>query len=505
MQRSAIFKSAVCTTAILTAPAAFADVTAEQVWEDWQTQIQRSSSINVSSEGETYENGVLTVSGLSYVTNQDGVSINSDLGDVIFTENSDGTVDITIQENMTFTITGDADDAPMNITADLTLNGAEIIASGDESAITYDASVDRYLIDMNFVIKGDQPESFDLRMSLTEVTGTSTSAKDEQGQSLDYDVNIGALNYVMAIEPTDGGAVDLAGNVADLSATGSTYTPNAAIEGPAEMALQNGLTSAFSATTGAGTSFIKIDSPHNNLTIQTSSQSSKADLAVDASRVDVSGEIQGHELRVVADAMPMEFAMTADTYGFNMLMPLSRSDDAQDYEMGLNLENIRMGDAIWAMADPSNALSHDPITLQVDLSGQAKLFFDAIDPDQYEFAMRINDMESVGELLSLNLNNLLIAFGGAQLTGTGAFTFDNSDLTTFDGMPRPTGSATIKGSGINALMTDLESSGLPVQDAIMGARMMMGMFTKATGDDQVETTVEINDEAQILLNGQRIR
>ncbi|OUD09566.1 hypothetical protein BVC71_06865 [Marivivens niveibacter] len=505
MQRSAIFKSAVCTTAILTAPAAFADVSAEQVWEDWQSQIVRSASIKLNSESETYENGVLTITGLSYGSNQDGVTINSNLGDVIFTENADGTVEITLQENMVFTITGGAGDEEMNITADLTLNGAEIIASGDDSAITYDASVDRYLIAMNFVLDGDQPESFDLRTTLTDVTGTSTSGTDDEGQSLDYDLNIGALEYVMALEPTDGGTVDIAGQVNDLSAAGSNYNPTAAIEGPAEMALQNGLTSAFNASWGFARSFINIDSPESKLTILSESQSSATDFAVDASRINASVESKGHELRVVTDAMPMEFAMTADTYGFNMLMPLSRSDDAQDYAMGLNLENIRMGDAIWAMADPSNALSHDPITLQLDLSGQAKLFFDAIDPDQYEFMMRMNDMESFGELLSLNLNNLLIAFGGAQLTGTGAFTFDNSDLTTFDGMPRPTGSATIKGSGIDALMTDLETSGLPVQDAIMGARMMMGMFTQATGDDQVETTLEITDDAQILLNGQRIR
>ena len=505
MQRSAIFKSAVCTTAILTAPAAFADVTAEQVWQDWQSQIERSSTIQIATQGETYENGVLTVSGLSYVNNQDGLNINSDLGDVVFTENADGTVDITVPEKMSFTITSDLDDDAMDITADLTLTGADITAAGDENTITYDALVDRYLIDVDFALDGDEPESFKLRLNLVGVEGTSTSSNDDQGQSLDYDVTMGALNYIMSIEPTDGGTVSLAGNMTDLSANGSTYTPTAAIEGPAELALQNGLTSAFSASWGAADNFIQIESPDTNLTVKTNSQSGATDFAVDATRIDVAVETTGHEVRVVTDAMPMEFAVTADTYGFNMLMPLARSEEAQDYEMGLNLENIRIGDTIWAMADPANAIPHDPITLQLDLSGQAKLLFDAIDPEQLEFMMQMNEMEVFGELLSLNLNNLLIAFGGAQLTGTGAFTFDNSDKTTFDGMPRPTGSATIQGNGINALMSDLESSGLPVQDAIMGARMMMGMFTKATGDDQVETTVEITDDAQILLNGQRIR
>ena len=36
-------------------------------------------------------------------------------------------------------------------------------------------------------------------------------------------------------------------------------------------------------------------------------------------------------------------------------------------------------------------------------------------------------------------------------------------------------------------------------------RMMLGMFTRPTGDDQLTSTFEINAEGQILVNGERIR
>ncbi len=45
---------------------------------------------------------------------------------------------------------------------------------------------------------------------------------------------------------------------------------------------------------------------------------------------------------------------------------------------------------------------------------------------------------------------------------------------------------------------------LPEQEA-MGFRMMMSMFTVATGDDTMTSKIEINEQGHILANGQRIQ
>jgi hypothetical protein len=72
-------------------------------------------------------------------------------------------------------------------------------------------------------------------------------------------------------------------------------------------------------------------------------------------------------------------------------------------------------------------------------------------------------------------------------------------------MPRPEGSLTLTGEGINGLLDKVSQMGLPGGEQIMGARMMLGMFTTVTGDDQIESTVEVNDQGHVLVNGQRMR
>jgi hypothetical protein len=45
---------------------------------------------------------------------------------------------------------------------------------------------------------------------------------------------------------------------------------------------------------------------------------------------------------------------------------------------------------------------------------------------------------------------------------------------------------------------------VPEQD-VMGARMMVGMFARSTGDHQMETSVEVLPNGQVNVNGNRVR
>ncbi|MEM9581020.1 MAG: DUF2125 domain-containing protein, partial [Pseudomonadota bacterium] len=102
--------------------------------------------------------------------------------------------------------------------------------------------------------------------------------------------------------------------------------------------------------------------------------------------------------------------------------------------------------------------------------------------------------------------NLLVSVAGAKLTGDGDFTFDNTDLTSFDGLPKPTGKVNLALDGGNGLMDKLVQMGLLPEEQAMGARMMMGLFARpGEGEDSLTSTLEINEEGHILANGQRIQ
>jgi hypothetical protein len=110
-----------------------------------------------------------------------------------------------------------------------------------------------------------------------------------------------------------------------------------------------------------------------------------------------------------------------------------------------------------------------------------------------------------GELHALTLNDLTLAIAGAMVQGNGGFTFDNSDMSTIPGFPRPEGQITVNINGANQLFDALVSMGLLPEDQAMMGRMMMGMFARTVGEDQLESVIEINDKGHILANGQRIQ
>ncbi|MFN0194219.1 MAG: DUF2125 domain-containing protein, partial [Aestuariivirga sp.] len=110
-----------------------------------------------------------------------------------------------------------------------------------------------------------------------------------------------------------------------------------------------------------------------------------------------------------------------------------------------------------------------------------------------------------GELISFELTQLLAKVAGAELTGMGAFTFDNADLETFGGMPAPTGKIDLKVVGANTLMDTLISMGLMSEDDAMGARMMLSMFANpGAGPDEFTSVLEFKDKG-FFANGQQLQ
>jgi hypothetical protein len=164
--------------------------------------------------------------------------------------------------------------------------------------------------------------------------------------------------------------------------------------------------------------------------------------------------------------------------------------------------DVAVNEDIWMMGDPTGALSHDPVTFAIDLTGTAKLFFDLMDPAQQA---ALNNADVPGEIHSLNLNDLTLRAAGAEVKGTGAFTFDNTDLVSFDGLPRPEGEVTVNVNGANQLIDSLVGMGLLPEDQAMMGRMMMGMFARNVGDDQLTSTLSVNAEGHVVANGQRIK
>jgi hypothetical protein len=178
-------------------------------------------------------------------------------------------------------------------------------------------------------------------------------------------------------------------------------------------------------------------------------------------------------------------------------LPLTKGDAPQDFSFLTKVVDLQISEEIWAMLDPTGALPHDPATLVIDTTGTALLKADLM--------ASAEGATPDAELHSLNVNDLTARIAGAELTGTGAFTFDNTDLTTFEGMPAPTGKMELKLVGGNGLLDALVAMGMLSEDDAMGARMMIAMFANpGAGEDELTSVLEFKDKG-FFANGQQLQ
>jgi len=237
---------------------------------------------------------------------------------------------------------------------------------------------------------------------------------------------------------------------------------------------------------------------------RTSSESGEFDIAMSDDGLTYALTTTGMNLAMSGRDIPLPVELAMQETGFNLTVPVSKSDEEQDFELGLTLGDFTMSEMLWGMFDPGGQLPRDPATIALDLGGKVKLFYDLFDPEQMEAVE--SEGAIPGEVNALDINALTVRAAGAELTGEGAFTFDNTDLETFDGMPAPDGEVDLKLTGANGLLDTLIAMGLLPEDQAMGVRMMMGLLAvPGEGEDSLTSTIEVKSDGQILANGQRIK
>ncbi len=179
--------------------------------------------------------------------------------------------------------------------------------------------------------------------------------------------------------------------------------------------------------------------------------------------------------------------------------PVTKSDAPVPFTFLLKLVDFTLPEEVWAMSDPTGQLPRDPATLVIDTTGMIRPVTD--------FNAQLSPEEAAPpELHAVTINALQLKIVGADLTGNGDLTFDNTDMVTFSGMPAPTGILNFTLTGGNGVLDKLVAMGLVPEDQLMGVRMMMGVFATpaADGSDTLTSTVEFKDKG-LFVNGQQLQ
>jgi len=508
VRRLSLLATASLTALAVTAPAALAQVTAAEVWENWKALMQASGpDVTLTVGAEEVSGNTVTVRDLKLTSSDPEMVMTMDYGTHVFTGRDDGTVQVTLPESYVIDLaaaaTATMPGPDMRITVQQT--GTDVVVSGAADDLTTAYSAASMTVSLDQVAMEGAPVDFDMGFVLSNVAASYRTAGTE---ALDITSRFTADELAFTASGTppepDQGPFNMTARFAAIEGDASGLIGGQMFATPdLSAALAQGFRVSSAFRHGAATYEVETEQPmEGRVVVRGGSDSGNLTFRLDEAGIAYGGANTGLKLAVEAAAMPLpDLSAQIGETGFNLTMPLQQSDAPQDFGLLFQLKDLVVSNTIWNLADPASILPRDPATLVVDLAGKANWIVDILSPD-----VAAQPMDGApGEIHALDIRSVEVTAAGASLTGSGAFTFDNTDLVTFDGMPRPEGALDLRLAGGNGLIGRLAQMGLLPPDQVMGAQMILGLFARPTGeDDVVESRIEVDPSGALVANGQAL-
>ncbi|MBE9637675.1 DUF2125 domain-containing protein [Salipiger mangrovisoli] len=503
-----------CATALALALPAQADVTPAQVWEDLSELLEGVGyevSVSESESGGNLLLGDLTLRmAIPESEGQAAGDVIVGLADLTLEDLGDGTVGLRFPSPMPIEVrvTEEGGD-PVEMTLELAQDGLSLIASGDPDALAYAYRAEATRLELvRLLAEGEElpRDVFSARLGTGPLSGTSAVSTSDGKRRYSHSYSTDELRYdISGSDPEQPDATgQVSGRLTGLSSRGESVLPESGDQADAAAIMSAGFEGSGSFTFESGQTSFAFTDGGDTMTGSSSSQGGKLDGALDGERMSYALALDSLTYEAEGGELPFPVSAAIEQVGLNLSLPLAKSDTPQDMAFGVTFGGLTLSDAIWGIFDPGGTLPRDPATLAFDLTGKVTPLvsvFDAAGLSKLEA-----EQTAPAELNALTLNNLTLSAAGAKITGQGDFAFNQEDTESFGGMPAPQGEVNFTLSGANGLIDKLIAMGLLSQQDAMGARMMLGMFTVPGAEPDTQTSkIEVNDQGQVLANGQRIK
>lgn len=495
MSHQAVLRATTALGLALSATAAHANLTAEAVWEAWQAY-STASGQTLAAGSQASDGGTLKVQDVTISTEMDEGDAAMTIGEMTFVEQDDGTVLVTMSDS--YRIAAETDDAgAFGIT--VTQPGMRIVVAESPTGLEHAITAPELTIALE-----PMPGGPDMTIAALGVSGTY-DIPAEPGGPISGDLGIRALNIGFEMQEAFN-EVEF-----DYAATGVRVSfAGAGLDGfesddPGE-ALRAGLSVDLGMEYDSLRYTFDMTEFGEQTSIASNTMSGTLRFVMNAAELSFSTSSRNGELTVSGAEIPFpELTVTSAQTAFGILMPVLGSAEPQDFSMVLRLVDVTVPEDVWMMFDPGRALVRSPLTAILDLGGRLVLPFDLTSDETAMGAMMGGPME-VAQLDALDLHELRLSFGGAELTGDGGMVFDNTDFDTFPGFPRPAGTVNLALRGGNALLDALVGMGLIPEEDAGGARMMMALFARpGDGPDHLVSTIEVTPDGALMANGMRLQ
>lgn len=497
--------------AVAAAPAAQAEVTAGQVWSGWRASMTDAGYDVTSTETRAGDRLTITDLVMRVDMPEDNSTLTVTMAEMAFVDNGDGTVSVVLPPDLPIGVSVSGEDTEeVDLGMSYETVDQSITVSGDPDDMTFAyaaASAGLSLVDV--VVEGqpvDMAEFGGATLTIADLAGTTRVQLGDDLRRSVQQVSSGALSYLMDFSEPEGGdgRILLRGGADAMDIRADVSLPrDMDPERMGEM-LKQGFAVDVGMAFEGGTSRFEVAGDGQAAQGSSHSTDFNLRLAMDGERLSYGGEVSGLDISMAGGDLPFPVDIAMEKTGFNIEMPTSGGATPQPFALGLTLGGFTTSEMIWGMLDPAGQLPRDPATVAFDITGTARLTAALLDAGKMA-AMDFQKTLPV-KVDALRINGLTVSAAGAELTGAGGFTFDNSDTETFQGMPAPDGEINLTLVGGNGLLDTLVGMGLVPEDQANGLRMMMGLFAvPAEGEDRLTSKIEVKPDGQIVANGQRIQ
>ncbi len=493
---------------LMTSTAAFADVNAQEVWGDWKAYMGGFGYEVMGSESTSGDTLSVKDLKMSFALPEDEGMISVTFGELSFTNRGDGTVSVGLPASMPMMVeVMPKGDDPVTMNMDYNNTGFEMIVSGNPTDMTYTYSAAEIAMKLaKLVVEGNEIPVGAAEIAIKDVSGNS-NMKIGNLREVTQVMNTGAVTYNIDFANPENAQefFKFNGMLNKLMFNGGGAYPTGGFDVQNMDAMMKAGFAAdgkFSYEGGNANFQFVGDGENIQGSSQTTAGAAEVSMSSDGIKYDVSS--QGLKVNFAGGDIPFPIDAQMANGGFKLVMPVSKSDQSQDFALGVTLGGFAVSEQIWSMVDPSGQLPHDPATVSFDVSGKGKLGFDLMDPAQME-AVERGELGMPGEVEAVDINNLEVTVAGASLTGNGNFVIEFATAMMSQGMQGVDGVLNLRLAGANALMDKLVAMGLVPQDQVMGARMMMSMFAVPESEDVLVSKIEVKKDGQVMANGQRLK
>lgn len=477
---------------------ALADLTHKQVWEairEWSLAFdQQATAGSQRVEGDT-----LVLSDVSLITDADGARTVITVPEMRLQQVTSETVQITLSETSTIRHTTEAGilGPESDATLRLSQTNTNVTVTGTEEQMAFATQAEGMALILDAFTEGGETQDVDFSLSIADLTENSVlRLGDAVGFTSDTQIGSVAINVNDMSDGADGtGRFD--GQINGVSVAASM--DNAQLFSDDDIETSAALEAGFAAN-------VRFDMGDSQFSFaqEAFGDASAGTMAWDAAgirfgmgdtRMTAEMDLSALMINAASAMAPAPIDYTLDDMALSIDMPVLITPEAVPFSAALRMVGLSLGNDFWGVFDPSSAVPRDPASIILALSGAGRWTENILDdvPD--------DDEAPSGEIESLSIDEMNLAVGGAELTGEGAFTFDNTDLTTFDGMPRPEGRMGLTLRGGQTFLNALVAAGLLPQDQAFFGQMMLGALAQSAGEDYYVSEIVISEDGSVLANG----